>query len=89
MALSDSITKNVRDALYGDKEACKKLNLLLQLPFSSIRKLYHTSEEDKYALDLIAAVKARQKDTDAINHCRENFPEALQIKTPEKIKASR
>jgi hypothetical protein len=87
MELSDSITQNVRDALYGDKEACKKLNLLLQLPFSSIRKLYHTSEEDKYALDLIAAVKTRQGDKDAINYCRKNFPEALQTKTLEKMKA--
>jgi hypothetical protein len=59
MELSDSITQNVRDALYGDKEACKKLNILLQLPFSSIKKLYHTSEEDKYALSIIAYMKVK------------------------------
>ncbi|MEM3543831.1 MAG: hypothetical protein QXF07_02305, partial [Candidatus Micrarchaeia archaeon] len=53
-SIEEAITSNVRDALNGDKEACKRLNLLIQLPFSSIRKLFHTTEESKHALDLIA-----------------------------------
>jgi hypothetical protein len=59
MSLSDSITKNVRDALNGDKVACKRLNLLMRLPFASILKLYGTSEEDYYALNFIAMYRAK------------------------------
>ncbi|MCX8202690.1 MAG: hypothetical protein N3G74_02730 [Candidatus Micrarchaeota archaeon] len=75
--LEDSITQNVRDALNGDIEACRRLNLLLQLPFSSIQKLFHTSEESKYALSFIAALKAKENDRDAINYCRKHIPDAI------------
>jgi|GEM_PF-3671523 len=82
--LGEAITSNVRDALNGDSEACKKLNLLIQLPFSSIEKLFHTTEESKLALGLIAGVKAKQKNPDinAVKYCEKNMPDAL----PKKIK---
>lgn len=57
--LQIAITTNVRDALNGDTEACKKLSLLIQLPFSSIEGLYGTSEEDYYALNMLASIRFR------------------------------
>ena len=57
--LEEAITKNVRLALNGDEESCKKLGLLIQLPFSSIRKLYGTTEEDMYALNVLASLKLK------------------------------
>jgi hypothetical protein len=84
MDLEAAITENVRLALNGDSEACKKLNLLIQFPFSSIEKLFHTTEESKLALGLIAGVKATQKNPDmvAVRYCKKNMPDAL----PKKIK---
>lgn len=81
--LEEAITSNVRDALQGDKEACKRLNLLLQLPFSSIQKLFHTGEESRLALALIAGIKATQKnpDKDAIKYCERNIPDLLPRRT--------
>ena len=57
--LEEAITSNVRDALNGDSEACKKLNLILQLPFNSILNLYGTTTEDHYALNVMAYLKVR------------------------------
>lgn len=55
--LAEAITSNVRDALNGDTGAYRKLNLLVQLPFDSIEKLYGTNEEDMYALNIIASLR--------------------------------
>ncbi len=57
--LAYAITDNVKLALNGDKEACKKLNLLIQIPFSSIENLYGTSEEDHYSLNVIASLRLK------------------------------
>jgi len=57
--LEAAITENVRLSLNGDKEACKKLNLLVRLPFSSIEKLYGTTEEDYYALNTLASLRLK------------------------------
>jgi len=81
--LEEAITSNVRDALNGDPKACKKLNLLLQLPFRSIEKLFHTTEESKLALGLIAGVKATQynPDMNAVGYCKKHMPDALKKRT--------
>jgi len=60
MALEDGITENVKLALNGDQEALKKVSLLVhQIPFSSIEGLYGTSEEDYYALNVLASIKLK------------------------------
>ena len=58
--VKNAITNNVRDALNGDEEAIKKISLLIHnIPFSSIKKLYGTNEEDYYALNILAALRFR------------------------------
>jgi len=81
--LEDLITENVRDALNGDKEACKRLNALITIPFSSIQKLFHSTPESKMALNVIAGLKATGKNPDpaAVRYCERNMPEILPRKS--------
>ena len=57
--IGGAVTENVKLALNGNKKACERLNLLLHFPFSSIEKLYGTSMEDIYALNVLAILRFR------------------------------
>jgi len=87
MKIAEGITNNVRLALNGDKESYKSLNLLLQLPFSSIEKMYGTDKEGIYALNILASLRLEMFDdksalqflTSTTNPLREIFSAVIRL----------
>jgi len=59
ISVAREVTEDVRLALNGDKAAYKRMGYLVQLPFSSLKKLYGTTEEDLYALNFLACFRLK------------------------------
>lgn len=84
--LGQRITENVRGAINGDEESRRSINLLLQLPFSTIDKVIPLKDEEtRYAKVLLAGMKAVENDKDAIAYLRKEGMADLLEKRPKKL----